>query len=64
MLTDDSELFSTVYHKLVHSPALETILKVEHAYSLLTQELIYARDQDLADLSTKCVHLFTLSIVK
>lgn len=53
ILTDDSELFSTVYHKLVHSPALETILKVEHAYSLLTQELIYARDQDLADLSSK-----------
>ena len=63
ILADDSELFSTVYHKLVHSPALETILKVEHSYSRLTQDIIYARDQDLADLSTKFVHLFALKCV-
>lgn len=52
-MTDDIELFSTVYHKLVHSPALETILQVENSYSLETQEIIQARDQDLAELSTK-----------
>lgn len=53
LVTDDSELFSTVYHKLVHSPALETILQVENSYSLETQEIIQARDHDLAELSTK-----------
>lgn len=29
----DDELFATAYHKMVHSPALETILQLEHTYS-------------------------------
>ncbi|CAG9767997.1 unnamed protein product [Ceutorhynchus assimilis] len=29
----DEELFATAYHKLVHSPALETMLQLEHMYS-------------------------------
>lgn len=29
----DDELFATAYHKMVHSPALETMLQLEHMYS-------------------------------
>ncbi|KAJ8923721.1 hypothetical protein NQ315_010302 [Exocentrus adspersus] len=29
----DEELFATAYHKMVHSPALETMLQLEHMYS-------------------------------
>lgn len=29
----DEELFATAYHKLVHSPALETMLQFEHMLS-------------------------------
>nr|CAD7446414.1 unnamed protein product [Timema bartmani]CAD7458723.1 unnamed protein product [Timema tahoe] len=47
----DEELFSTVYHKLVHSPALETILQVEHSYALAVKELTTQRDEQVAALT-------------
>lgn len=50
---DDRELFSAVYHKLVHSTALETILNVEHSYAVVMQDLIKERDEHLSDLSAK-----------
>lgn len=31
--------FSEVYHKLVHSPALETLFQLEHTYSMAMEEL-------------------------
>lgn len=49
----DEELFSTVYHKLVHSPALETMLQVEHSYALAVRELTGQRDEQLAALTQK-----------
>lgn len=50
--TSDSELFSSVYHKLVHSgSALETILQVENSYALAVAELISQRDIQLKSLS-------------
>ncbi|XP_063216529.1 protein C12orf4 homolog isoform X2 [Bacillus rossius redtenbacheri] len=49
--TTDEELFSTVYHRLVHSPALETILQVEQAYALAVRELTTQRDEQLAELA-------------
>ncbi|KAJ1531758.1 hypothetical protein ONE63_000419 [Megalurothrips usitatus] len=44
----DEELFATVYHKLVHSPALEAMLQVEHSYSLAVSEMTSQRDNELA----------------
>ncbi|XP_066995761.1 ferry endosomal RAB5 effector complex subunit 3 isoform X3 [Anabrus simplex] len=49
----DEELFSTVYHKLVHSPALEAILQVEHSYALAVRELTGQRDEQVAALTSK-----------
>ena len=49
--TTDEELFSTVYHKLVHSPALETMLQVEHSYALAVRELMNQRDEQVAALT-------------
>ena len=31
--------FSDVYHKLIHSPALETLFQLEHTYSMAMEEL-------------------------
>jgi len=39
--------FSDVYHALIHSPALETLLNLEHTYALAIDELIQQRDKDL-----------------
>ncbi|KAK9497646.1 hypothetical protein O3M35_004335 [Rhynocoris fuscipes] len=50
---EDLELFSAVYHKLIHSSALETILNVEHSYALVLQDIIKMRDQHLTCLSSK-----------
>lgn len=36
--------FSEVYHKLIHSPALETLLQLEHTYALAVLEMCKARD--------------------
>jgi hypothetical protein len=49
----DEELFSTVYHKLVHSPALETMLQVEHSYALAVRELMAQKDEQVAALTQK-----------
>lgn len=35
----DEELFATAYHKMVHSPALETMVQREHEYSKLVRQL-------------------------
>lgn len=39
--------FSQVYHKLIHSAALETLLNLEHTYALTVEDLIQQRDKDL-----------------
>ncbi|XP_049783530.1 protein C12orf4 homolog isoform X1 [Schistocerca nitens] len=48
----DEELFSAVYHKLVHSPALEPILQVEHSYALAVHELTLQREEQVEGLTT------------
>ncbi|GFS13853.1 protein C12orf4 homolog [Elysia marginata] len=47
------EKFGEVYHTLIHSPALETLLNLEHEYSLGVEEVIRKRDQDLQHLLDK-----------
>ncbi|KAH3860533.1 hypothetical protein DPMN_023434 [Dreissena polymorpha] len=42
--------FSEVYHSLIHSPALETLLNLEHTYALTIEDLINQRDKDLEHL--------------
>lgn len=49
----DEELFATVYHKLVHSPALEAMLQVEHSYSIAVNEMTTQRDDELATLTER-----------
>ncbi|XP_034253168.1 protein C12orf4 homolog [Thrips palmi] len=49
----DEELFATVYHKLVHSPALEGMLQVEHSYSIAVNEMTTQRDDELASLTER-----------
>lgn len=44
------QIFSEVYHSLIHSPALETLLNLEHTYALTIEKLITQRDKDLVDL--------------
>lgn len=47
------EKFGEVYHTLIHSPALETLLNLEHEYSLGVEDVIRKRDQDLQHLLDK-----------
>ena len=45
MEAQDSDItFSEVYHKLIHSSALETLLQLEHTYAMAVSELCKARD--------------------
>ncbi|XP_033747327.1 protein C12orf4-like isoform X1 [Pecten maximus] len=45
--------FSEVYHSLIHSPALDTLLNLEHTYSLTVEDLIHQRDKDLEHLEER-----------
>lgn len=47
--------FSEVYHSLIHSPALETLLNLEHTYALTIDDLIQQRDGDLKYLDERFV---------
>lgn len=46
-------VFSEVYHTLIHSPALETLLNLEHTYALSVCDVIDQRDRDLAHLEKR-----------
>ncbi|XP_063446108.1 protein C12orf4 homolog isoform X1 [Mytilus trossulus] len=47
------EKFSKVYHALIHSPALDTLLNLEHTYSLTVEDLLRQRDADLGHLQQR-----------
>lgn len=47
------EKFSKVYHTLIHSAALETLLNLEHTYSLTVEDLLRQRDADLSHLQQR-----------
>ena len=41
-------VFSEVYHSLIHSPALETLLNLEHKYSIDMGDVIEKRDREIS----------------
>ena len=50
---DPMRTFANVYHTLIHSPALETLLNLEHTYALSMENIIRQRDKDLKHLESK-----------
>ncbi|XP_018578817.1 protein C12orf4 homolog [Anoplophora glabripennis] len=49
----DEELFATAYHKMVHSPALETMLQLEHMYSKTVIQKTYEKKHFIQNLSER-----------
>ncbi|CAG4945248.1 unnamed protein product [Parnassius apollo] len=49
--TSDEEVFAAAYHKLVHSPALDTILQVENSYAKTVMNMLKSRDEDIQKLT-------------
>ncbi|KAK6170121.1 hypothetical protein SNE40_018593 [Patella caerulea] len=49
----NEQMFSDIYHTLIHSPALETVLNLEHTYALSVEDIITNRDADLQHLDSK-----------
>ncbi|CAL8260270.1 unnamed protein product [Merluccius merluccius] len=47
------EDFADVYHELIHSPASETLLNLEHNYSVSIAELIGERDMEIKKLQER-----------
>uniref|UniRef100_A0A8C9UZZ9 FERRY endosomal RAB5 effector complex subunit 3 n=1 Tax=Scleropages formosus TaxID=113540 RepID=A0A8C9UZZ9_SCLFO len=47
------EDFANVYHELIHSPASDTLLNLEHNYFLSISELISERDMELKKLQER-----------
>lgn len=50
--TPDSK-FPTMYHTLIHSPALDTMLNLEHSYALAVGDMVRERDQTLSHLQKR-----------
>lgn len=51
--TSDEEIFAAAYHKLVHSPALETILQVENSYAQTVISTLESQDADIKNLTQR-----------
>ncbi|XP_045780598.1 protein C12orf4 homolog [Maniola jurtina] len=49
--SSDEEVFAAAYHKLVHSPALDTILQVEANYAKTVMNMLKNRDEDIKKLT-------------
>lgn len=45
--------FSEMYHSLIHSSALETLLQLENTYALAVQDMLAQRDAALEKLEIK-----------
>uniref|UniRef100_A0A8C8IEF7 CL004 protein n=1 Tax=Oncorhynchus tshawytscha TaxID=74940 RepID=A0A8C8IEF7_ONCTS len=50
------EDFADVYHELIHSPASDTLLNLEHNYFVSVSELISERDMELKKLQESVLH--------
>uniref|UniRef100_A0A8B9GM86 Chromosome 12 open reading frame 4 n=1 Tax=Astyanax mexicanus TaxID=7994 RepID=A0A8B9GM86_ASTMX len=53
------EDFADVYHELIHSPASETLLNLEHNYYVSVSELISERDMELKKLQERGSELYS-----
>ena len=51
----NEQVFSEVYHSLIHSPALETLLNLEHTYSLAVGGIIDEKKRDMAHLEERYI---------
>ncbi|GAB1597282.1 protein C12orf4 homolog [Argonauta hians] len=49
----NEQVFSEVYHTLIHSPALETLLNLEHSYAMDIETITQNRDEDIVHLENK-----------
>lgn len=49
----NEQVFSEVYHTLIHSPALETLLNLEHAYAMAIEQITQDRDKDVEIVEDK-----------
>lgn len=49
------EDFADVYHELIHSPASDTLLNLEHNYFVSISELISERDMEIKKLQERLV---------
>ncbi len=49
------EDFADVYHELIHSPASDTLLNLEHNYFVSISELISERDMEIKKLLERLV---------
>ena len=60
--------WSEIYHDLIHSPALESLLQLEHTYAVAMKDMVKQRDQALKDLTNTYVfsnvEIFILSITR
>ncbi|KAL3245877.1 hypothetical protein MRX96_058160 [Rhipicephalus microplus] len=45
-----------MYHTLIHSPALDTMLNLEHSYALAVGDMVRERDQTLNNLQKRQTH--------
>ena len=55
MEVSNEQVFSEVYHSLIHSEALETLLNLEHTYAIAVEDVISQRDRDIEHLEDKYV---------
>lgn len=65
------EDFADVYHELIHSPASDTLLNLEHNYFVSISELISERDMEIKKLQERLVgtprqdllHMLSVSVL-
>ena len=51
----DEMLFSEIYHSLIHSPSLDSLLSLDDTYSVDMQKLLTERDRNIASIDKRSV---------
>jgi len=53
----DELLFSEIYHSLIHSQSLDTLLGIDDTYSADMQKLLNDRDRNIANIEKRSVEM-------
>ena len=56
----ENEEFAIVYHKLIHSPALETLFTLEQKYASDMSSLIAEKNEDIRTIQKRSVAIRTV----
>jgi len=59
----DELLFSEIYHSLIHSQSLETLLRLDDTYSADMHKLLDERDRNITNIEKRSALIYYMRLI-